>query len=100
MASVKKLKNQADYPFNETIKRLVEGIYSRHNTKTEENGGRKKTQEDVFESYIKSITNNTSFRRIVVLTMNFDDAFLHIYKPGLDIVPKTDFSEQLKSFFG
>ncbi len=87
-------KSIARDPFNETLREFVRSVYEIHNQKLKANWI---TQEKVFESFINSLNNQATFKRIVALTMNFDDAFHHVYQPGssqkrkLSVLPKKGF---------
>ena len=82
-----------DEPFSRAIMELVAAIYERQQELNETTGAAK-TQREVYDSYVTAVAGRTRFRELVALSMNFDDAFGDTFRPELDVVPTTRFSDQ------
>lgn len=61
------------------------------------------SQRDILASFLQSVSEQQLYKRLVVLSMDFDTAFDHIFNPGFNPViggveynkPRTQFSDQL-----
>jgi predicted TIM-barrel fold metal-dependent hydrolase len=79
-------------PINYVVKKFVGKVYERHRANSAGQGS--KSQQEVLASYLGAIEDATNFSALVVLSMDFDEAFRNVFKPNLKTCPDVCFADQ------
>ena len=66
--------------FRQVLVDLVTTLYEINNT----NLAKPITQRELLEKFLRSLNGNNIYKRIVILSMDFDTAFKDVYNPGFD----------------
>ncbi len=78
-------------PLAHALKKLASEVYAAHRKASTT---RTKTQKDLLDAFLASVRGSAPLETLVVLSMNFDSAFVHAFEPHIKATPDVSFHDQ------